>query len=169
MGGIFQHLNEPRRPPEGRNNVWYETRSTDRVIVFVHGVLSDSHGCWYHPGLNGQPGVYWPEMLAKDPEFHQYSIYLAGYFTRSTARDYGVSDCADELFRALERKDNGNKSVVDSAVIVFVLFVCHSTGGIVVRDMLDAHTRVFADKAIGLVLVASPSYHTGPIGRQPSS
>lgn len=93
--------------------------------MFVHGVLSDSNGSWYHAGQNHRQGVYWPDVLAKDPEFRQYSTYLGGYFTNFDAREFGVSDCADELFRALGPSDNGNKSVLECGVITFV---CHSTG-----------------------------------------
>jgi hypothetical protein len=38
-----------------------------------------------------------------------------------------------------------------------VLFVCHSTGGIVVRYMLCHHPFAFKGKDIGLALIASPS------------
>lgn len=155
MEGIAQHLEEPRRPAAGANNEWYERRGSGPVIVFVHGVLSDSYGCWYRPGENGHPGVYWPDLLARDPEFRRYSIYLGGYYTKFEANQYGVADCASELFGALERRDENNKSVLDSGALIFV---CHSTGGMVVRYMLTDHTEPFADKAVGLVLMASPSY-----------
>ena len=155
MSGIGQYLNEPRRPEEGKNNIWYHRRDTDRVIVFVHGVLSHSAGCWYCSGHDGQPGVYWPDLLANDPEFRQYSIYLGGYFSEFTSREFGVSDAADQLFRALDRHDKGQKSVFDHTTI---LFVCHSTGGVVVRYLLESNVQTFVDKTVGLVLIASPSY-----------
>ena len=39
-----------------------------------------------------------------------------------------------------------------------ILFVCHSTGGIVVRYALDYYLERFRHKTIGLLLIASPSY-----------
>lgn len=152
---LFPAVYEAWRPAEGHNNLWYERNNTDRVCIFVHGVLSDSEGCWYRKNDAGQPGVYWPALLANDPEFRQYSIYLGGYFTKFTAREYGVADCADELFRALAREDKGIKPALSRSTL---MFVCHSTGGIVVRYMLDAHPQEFANKTIGLALIASPSY-----------
>jgi len=39
-----------------------------------------------------------------------------------------------------------------------IVFVCHSTGGIVVRYLLESNWAQFKDKRVGLVLIASPSY-----------
>ncbi|MGH7710205.1 MAG: pentapeptide repeat-containing protein, partial [Gemmatimonadaceae bacterium] len=39
-----------------------------------------------------------------------------------------------------------------------IVFVCHSTGGIVARYLLDVHQEAFESKTVGLVLIASPSY-----------
>lgn len=147
---------EPYRPAPGHNNLWLTPRSRDHVIVFVHGVLSDSHGCWYHDPTERNPGVYWPGLLKDDPVFDKYSIYLGGYETDVDSGPYEVSDCAEELFKALKRPgalDNG--AVLDRRTIIFV---CHSMGGIVVRYMLTAHPSYFSDKRIGLALIASPSF-----------
>ncbi len=156
MDGTGQYLNELHRPDEGKKTTFGAGLvRPSRVIVFVHGVLSDSAGCWFHSGRDGQPGVYWPNLLANDSEFRQYSIYLGGYFSGIDSREYGVSDAAEELFGALERRDAGQKSVLEHRTI---LFVCHSTGGIVARYLLDANVQEFANKTVGLVLIASPSY-----------
>jgi len=39
-----------------------------------------------------------------------------------------------------------------------IVFVCHSTGGIVVRYFIDSHIQDFSAKTVGLLLIASPSY-----------
>ena len=148
-------LEEPRRPSSGTNNVWYEDRRTDQVIVFVHGVLSDSSSCWYAKPSNDQPGVYWPDLLLNDKRFAGYSIYLGGYYTDVHATQYEVSDCAEELYNALRRRsDEATSSVLERQTIIFV---CHSMGGIVVRYMLTTRPWEFADNRIGLLLIASPS------------
>jgi hypothetical protein len=34
---------------DGRhNNFWYSRTDSDRVLVFVHGIFSDSRTCWLH-------------------------------------------------------------------------------------------------------------------------
>jgi hypothetical protein len=149
-------LDEPRRPASGHNNLWYEDRRTDQVIVFVHGVLSDSSGCWYKEPSDNRPGVYWPDLLLKDTRFASYSIYLGGYYTGVKTTQYEVSDCAEELYSALKRREEKEEahSVMEHKTIIFV---CHSLGGIVVRYMLTTRPWEFEDTRIGLVLIASPS------------
>jgi hypothetical protein len=147
---------EPYRPPPQTNNIWYHNATTDQVIVFVHGVLSDSNGCWYQERKGHGPGAYWPDLLRKDTRFADYSIFLGGYYTDVDAGQYEISDCAEELFKALQRPDEHNgAAVLDHKLI---LFLCHSMGGIVVRYMLTARPWIFADKRIGLLLIASPSF-----------
>jgi len=156
MESLSKYLREPERPEKAHNGVWYEDRKMDRVLVFVHGVLSDSSTCWYQPGSADRPGVYWPDLLKRDAEFATYSIYLGGYDTSLESQDFGVAQCSEQLFGDLTRRESPHhKSVLEHSAIVFV---CHSTGGIVVRYMLDNQTKAFQDKTIGLVLIASPSY-----------
>jgi len=149
-------LDEPRRPATGQNNCWYEDRCKDQVLVFVHGVLSDSRDCWYRAPAENRPGVYWPDLLQNDNRFNGCSIYLGGYSTSVQSSRYEVSDCAEELYSALRRRseEDGSRSVLEHKTIVFV---CHSMGGIVVRYMLTARPWEFENTRIGLVLIASPS------------
>jgi hypothetical protein len=150
------HLDEPYRPPPGINNVWYQYHNSDCVIVFVHGVLSDSRGCWYRePTSKVRPGIYWPKMLAKDEQFGECSLYLGGYYTEIDAGPYEIADCAEELFRAIDRPENDRRAVLEHQ---HLLFVCHSTGGIVTRYMLESRPKEFENTTIGLVLIASPSF-----------
>ena len=39
-----------------------------------------------------------------------------------------------------------------------ILFVCHSTGGIVARYLLEYNAEQFRSKTVGMLLIASPSY-----------
>jgi tetratricopeptide (TPR) repeat protein len=145
-----------RLPAVRENNLWYQDRETDEVLVFVHGIFSDSRSCWLR---EKQPPVYWPDLVSRDCRFDQYSLYLGGYFTALDAGAFKVQHCADHLYRALDRPERpGAKSVLERSNIVFV---CHSTGGIIVRYMLESQAAVFKDKTIGLVLIASPSFGSG--------
>lgn len=155
MDTRIYRVDEPFRPSPQRNNLWYQDRKTDQVIVFVHGVLSDSCGCWYREQPKNEAGVYWPDLLVKDSRFADYSIYLGGYSTTPTAQKYEVSDCAEELRNALWRPDEKTKRYVMEEKTI--IFVCHSMGGVVTRYMLTARPWEFKDKRIGLVLIASPS------------
>ncbi len=156
---LSRWLREPRRPDPSENNLWYEDRDTELAIVFVHGVLSDSRGCWYRePADQDTSGTYWPDLLKDDPRFSHYSIYTGGYYTAIDSGPYQIADCAQELFAALGRTSGPpltNRPVLARQSIVFL---CHSLGGIVVRYMLESRSMSFVDKNVGLALVASPSY-----------
>jgi hypothetical protein len=84
-------FDEPHRPPEGENNVWFADRNKDQVLVFVHGILSDSRSCWYRDPEGMKPGVYWPDLVQSDRRFSEYSIYLGGYYTAIDSGDYTLT------------------------------------------------------------------------------
>lgn len=141
---------------ERRNNFWYSATDSSTVFVFVHGIFSDSRGCW-RSGDNGQRGgsVYWPDLVAADPRLDGPSIYMAGFHTAADAGDYDLMHAARELLGALTVPDaDRNPPPIERETIVFV---CHSTGGLVTRYLLERFYYLFQDKNIGLVLIASPA------------
>ncbi|QDT43408.1 hypothetical protein Pan241w_35080 [Gimesia alba] len=136
------------------NNTWYSYNSSDTVIVFIHGILSNSRSCWLN--MEGEKPVFWPELITSDLRFNNPAIFLAGYYTDIDSGFSGIRNCADEVFSALGRTDEkGHAPVLEKPRIIFV---CHSMGGIVARYFLQANYEVFKEKEIGLVLIASPSY-----------
>jgi tetratricopeptide (TPR) repeat protein len=138
------------------NNLWYAYDESPTVLVFVHGILSDSKGCWLHHSRTTGAHVFWPDLVLSDARLHKPSIYLGGYYTEVDALDFGVAECADQLFRALNRVDErGTPGPLSKPNLVFL---CHSTGGIVARYMIDRYEDQLRDKTLGLILVASPSY-----------
>lgn len=129
---------------------WFKCFDADTVVVFVHGILSDSVGCW-----TSSNGCYWPALVYADPRFDQPDVYLGGYYTAVGSGIFGIDDAANKLLSDLKTVDShGHESVLSRKNIVFV---AHSTGGLVVRYLLERHVTSFQDKCIGLVLVASPS------------
>lgn len=137
---------DEKLPESGKNNVWYTQNETDTVIVFVHGVLSDSRDAWMH---EDNPSISWPKLIEQDEIFENPSIFLGGFYTAIDSGNYDMRDAANELYRNL---------VINSVLKKpKIIFITHSTGGIVVRHMLVRNTKKFADKKVGLVLIASPS------------
>jgi len=150
----------PERLPEsGMNNRWFRYNDSDAVLVFVHGVLSDSRSTWlYTVPEDCSAHRYWPALIASDRRFKGIAIYLAGYHTATDIAAYEVGDCANEVFGALRREVGGCPPVMGKAKITFV---CHSMGGIVVRRVLVEREAEFKEKQVGLVLIASPSIGSG--------
>jgi pimeloyl-ACP methyl ester carboxylesterase len=139
----------PAVPAEAINNSWRVYRETDSVIVFVHGVLSNSDACW----RNEKARSYWPDLVLKDRLFDDSSVYLGGYYTAFDSTVFTIADCARELLSALIAADQ-HPAVIEAQRIVFV---CHSLGGIVTRYMLERWRERFRQKKIALLLIASPS------------
>lgn len=141
-------------PPPGQNGVFFRIcKGSDTVIVFVHGILSDSHGCWMR-SENGKT-VYWPRLICEDPRCNGMSIFLAGYAADIGSGQTGVSNAAREIIGQLRtRGKEGYPPVLDYKKIIFV---CHSLGGIVTRYLLTEYRDEFKGKMVGLMLIASPS------------
>src|SRR5712664_49941 len=137
-------------PASGTNNVWYEKNNSDTVIIFVHGIFSDSKDCWsYLDSKNPLNSQYWPELVKNDARFGHPAIFLGGYFTRIDSGPYDTRQAAGELRDALKQE-----GVLEKQNIIFI---AHSLGGIVTRFLLLRNKDLFRGKRIGLALYASPS------------
>jgi pimeloyl-ACP methyl ester carboxylesterase len=142
--------------PAGRaNNFWYVSNSSDTAVVFVHGVFSSSRSCWLFEDVARAQKVFWPDLVRGDARLGNPSIFLAGYHTNLESGDYSLTECATELRDALRLRD------VDQARAPYdyrrLVFVCHSTGGIVMRYLINRYKGDFKGKDVGLALMASPS------------
>jgi hypothetical protein len=148
---------ELKLPAPGVNNLWFLDRATQSVIVFVHGIFSDSRECWSDlDDKEPTKNRYWPALIESDPRFADASLYLGGYYTAVDSGPYEIRNCADELFRAMKRVDERGQTPVMNREGIF--FICHSTGGIVTRYLLEYYAEEFRNKRVGLLLIASPSY-----------
>ncbi|OEF49752.1 hypothetical protein A1OW_01390 [Enterovibrio norvegicus] len=131
---------------------WYHHSDSDTAIVFVHGLFSDSKQCW----TNIETNTFWPELIKEDGRFGNPSLFMAEFFTSPSSGDYKVSDCSDEIFKAISVCDEQSYlTVLEKKNIVFV---GHSTGGIVIRHLLESKQDYFVGKNLGVVLYASPSF-----------
>ena len=145
-------------PDPNENNLWYEISDDSKtVFVFVHGLTSDSRDCWWYRGdRDGHPEhQYWPHLVANDEIFDRPAVYLAGYYSEFDSGNYGFRDAARDIFERMNTPDSKFKRrVIDRENIIFV---CHSLGGVVARQLLVDNVDEFANKKVGLVLIASPT------------
>lgn len=157
--GDSERLESPQIETAHVNNRWFRYTDSDTVLVFVHGILSDSDRCWtYRNKRDPSQNRFWPELVAGDSRFGKIGIYLGGYASGLNSGNYNVKNCADELFGALGRPDDEHMERRCPLEQRNIIFVCHSMGGIVVRHLLINRREYFQDKKVGLVLIASPSY-----------
>jgi len=143
-----------KQPPDALRSqkaTWFQERKSNIVFVFVHGIFSNNKDGWLAENC-----TYFPKLVAD--AFPEASVYLGGFYTSIFAEDYDAVDAASLLFDRMtgisEGADPAALRVLDRSQIVFV---AHSTGGLVVRHMLASNASAFRDKRIGLVLLASPT------------
>ncbi len=106
-----------RLPTRDQNNVWYRYNHADAVLIFVHGVLSDSRSCWLYEDMKtGQSHCYWPELIASDARFEDIAIYLSGYHTAVDSGDFPIQQCALEISYAPDgaRRRRGTRARISS-------------------------------------------------------
>ena len=121
-------------------------------IVFVHGLTGDSRETW-----TNAKGDFWPQWLAEDyPTTNVYSVGYQSSFFASILKGGGASllDQATILLDTLLSRPTSNRPV---------LFITHSLGGLIVKQMLrgssDAsnHRRKrLCGNTCGVVFIATP-------------
>ena len=99
----MSRYSEPLTPrslptPTGRaNNFWYVRNDSRTAIVFVHGIFSDSRGCWLSSESGSDEATFWPDLIRADPRIGKPAIYLAGFHTSLEAGDFSIAQCAREV------------------------------------------------------------------------
>lgn len=117
-------------------------RSPQRAVVFVHGFLGDYKETW----TNRKADVFFPFLLACDPELIDYDVYIFQYVTKDFAPP-AIDNVVNQLRFALNEHLH-NKSIV---------FVAHSLGGLVsMRCILRLLEELDPPQISGLLLYGTP-------------
>ena len=124
-------------------------------VVFVHGLDGDGRSTW-HP--KGEPDKFWPLWLAED--LPRTAVWSVDYEASSIAwkgATMPLVDRATNLLDLLSLDGIGERPVV---------FVCHSLGGLVVKQMMrsgaDFGNALYARMAANtkaIVFISTP--HSG--------
>lgn len=131
---------------------WLRYSNSNTVIVFIHGFYSSNRQCWY----NKKKKIYWPNLILNDVRFNGVDIFLASFYTSIDSNDYKLQNCSDEVWSEITQTDcQMREPVINKKNIIFI---GHSTGGIVARYILESKSDEFIKNRIGLLLYASPSY-----------
>ena len=128
-------------------------------VIFVHGLTGDAVETWTSSAGSEPEGNYWPNWLSADlPALSFYTIgYPAGVFAQWAKKVMNLHERAKSSLEVLAGYAFGDKPIV---------FVCHSLGGLLVKQMLrtaaesnDDGWKRIAESCAGIIFLATP--HTG--------
>jgi pimeloyl-ACP methyl ester carboxylesterase len=136
---------------EHGDNVWGD-------VIFVHGLAGNPATTW-HPA--DRPDLFWPELLAI--AFPLVNVWSIGYPAHPSAwggtsrKTMSLEERATNILALMEARALGKKPL---------LFVCHSYGGLVAKQMLRSamdgshdNWRDIATKTKGIFFLSTP--HSG--------
>jgi predicted alpha/beta hydrolase family esterase len=126
-------------------------------VIFVHGLDGGPFQTWQHDAKRQNDcWLYW---LANDaPQISVHTLEYAAISSEWLGPAMPLGDRAKEVLNELARRGIGRRPIV---------FVCHSLGGLLVKQLLRMASedaagpgwRPISDQARGVVFVATP--HTG--------
>ncbi|HRD67017.1 MAG TPA: hypothetical protein PKY50_12795 [Candidatus Competibacter sp.] len=129
----------------------------DRVadVIFVHGLDGDARTTW-HP--KDHPEAFWPAWLGEDvPAIGVWSLGYAVSASAWKGHTMPLADRATNALQQLKLDEIGRRPVV---------FVCHSLGGLLVKQMLrnasdfgNPAWKAIATQTKALVFLSTP--HSG--------
>jgi pimeloyl-ACP methyl ester carboxylesterase len=144
VAGHAQGCTTPKGPAylDGRD------RGRLSVIVFVHGVLSNSESAW----SNGD--VSWPCLLRREPSFGSSNIYVHAYPTNLLDKNPTIEELGQRLLEDLRADDVLERHT-------HITFVAHSMGGLVTASMLlrlqaSAANRQWLERVKVVTFYATP-------------
>ncbi|KAH8881349.1 hypothetical protein GQ53DRAFT_848361 [Thozetella sp. PMI_491] len=125
---------EPDSGPLGLNVVYTPNNGHKADIVFVHGLGGTSRWTW---SKNKNPELFWPlTFLALEADICLARTLTFGYnaaFHKSGDGKTSVLDFAENLLHDLKYSEDANGKSLNIGAVPLI-FVCHSMGGLVVKE-----------------------------------
>ena len=132
----------PSSPP------FFQNEGAEKLIVFIYGLTGDPQKTWRG---DGEVPFFWPEEMAKDPDFKNFDVLSFGY-TSVVGRTLNIPQIAQHLETTL-------KELKRFKQYQSVSFVAHSLGGLVTRQYTLDHFREV--KIDTVILLSTPNFATG--------
>ncbi len=125
---------------------WVRKSKNGTTVIFVHGILSSTVGCWL-----ASSGAFWPRLLSEEQSIDDVGIYLFEYRADAFSGTYSLDDAVDAMREYFKLEGLWSEKQL--------IFVGHSMGGIVARRFLIAQQQriISSHIHVGLFLIASPS------------
>lgn len=108
-----------------------KTNDGDTLIVFVHGIRDDGNQTW----TNDDNNIFWPDLISADPIFDKTDISTFHYSSLLLdGDDISISNVSDQLNFFLDERTLSKYQRI--------VFIAHSMGGLVVRNLLLKFDRI---------------------------
>jgi len=117
-------------------------KTKSKAIVFVHGIYGSGKETWKSP--DGK--TYWPDLMSGDSQFSDADVVVKSYLTPFTGNSNSVQTISSSLGSELADIFSSHKEVI---------FLCHSLGGLIVKQLLLDNPR-YAKKVPFIVFYATP-------------
>jgi pimeloyl-ACP methyl ester carboxylesterase len=132
----------------------HQTSGSSGVIIFIHGVFGGADGTW----RNEYTGAYWPELVARDPDFAVDDVYVVSYLTPILKHASNIEEISQRVLQQLDDRGllNYNR----------IYFVAHSMGGLIVKRILvslDKPSRIDQLHHVRAALLISTPSQGAPI------
>lgn len=111
-------------PSTGALSFTFMPESSQKLIVFVHGVFGDPSEAW-----TNRSGVSWPDLIKDDKSLQEFTVATYRYDTPYLQRSSSINEIAGRMVRQLE--DQGVFGKYNE-----IYFIAHSMGGLVVKRVL---------------------------------
>jgi len=126
-------------------------------VVFVHGLNGDPFKTW--GGADANSSHFWPKWLAGEPALANISIYTLRYEAHPSALAGGSMSLFEHGKSALARLKSAPQLLGAP-----IAFVCHSLGGLVIKQMIleaaddraDEVSQLLLDRIAQVVFIATP-------------
>lgn len=117
----------------------YDNPERKADIIFVHGLGGDPFDTWRHKNDASEKATdSWPYWLDRD--FPEVAVWTIAYSSSSsvwTGYTMPLVDRATQILDAMANKDLGNRPL---------MFICHSLGGLVVKQVLRLSNEAVSSK-----------------------
>jgi triacylglycerol esterase/lipase EstA (alpha/beta hydrolase family) len=126
---------------------WLRRDEKTKVFIFVHGLLSEAPRAWSGGGTS------WQELMLNDDDFADWDIVVANWYSTVMSEEHSIEVEAERLYQYLFVGEEGISGDSKKEVV----FLCHSLGGILVRQMLVAHPHLVHDFRVGCITLGTPA------------
>ncbi|MCJ7872939.1 hypothetical protein [Phaeobacter sp. J2-8] len=129
--------------------------ASSKIMIFVHGIDGSASETWSSTADNNGPT--WPEIVVEDNLFSDADVLVVNYLSTKWRESPSIDSLSSDFF-ATEILERGILDVHQNGVARYqdILFVAHSMGGLIVRNIINGH-KGLAERTPAIFTFATPT------------